>query len=70
MKRQLVLTLAIVFIFVLFSCETDLGTPPALVLSFSIDFWEDLPLLWLFGNNLGNTLDKRYRPDIIPQWNL
>ncbi len=37
MKKQLVLTLAIVFIFVLFSCET--GTPPELVLRFSIDEW-------------------------------
>ncbi len=37
MKRQLVLTLAILFIFVLLSCET--GTPPELVLSFSIDYF-------------------------------
>ena len=42
MKRQLVLTLAIVFIFMLFSCET--GTPPELVLRFSIDDWENAGL--------------------------
>ncbi len=42
MKRQLVLTLAIVFIFVLLSCET--GTPPELVLSFSLDAWQNAGL--------------------------
>ncbi len=41
MKKQLVLILTVVFIFVLFSCET--GTPPELVLSFSIDGWVNTP---------------------------
>ena len=27
-------------------------------------------LLSLFGNNLGKTLDKIKKPDIIQQWNL
>lgn len=40
MKRLSVLISAIVFLFVLFSCDTDLGTPPALVLSFSLDDWQ------------------------------
>jgi hypothetical protein len=41
MRSQLVLILAIAFIFLLFSCDTNLGTPPALVLTFSIDDWQD-----------------------------
>ncbi len=39
MKKQLALIFAIVLVFVLFSC--DMGTPPELVLSFSIDYWQD-----------------------------
>ena len=44
MKRQFVLILAIAYIFMLFSCDTNLGTPPLLVLSFSIDDWQDIVL--------------------------
>ncbi len=60
MKRQLVLILTIVFIFVLFSCETDLGTPPALVLSFSIDDWEDT----FFGGRVDYTLTNDGEDDL------
>jgi len=44
MKRQLELILTIVFIFVLFSCDTNLGTPPGLILSFSLDDWQNTVL--------------------------
>ncbi len=38
MKKQLTIILIITFMLVLFfSCDTDVGTPPALVLRFSID---------------------------------
>ena len=44
MKKQLVLILAMVFVFVFSACDTDLGTPPALVLVFSLDDWQNAPI--------------------------
>ncbi len=39
MKKQLLLILAIVLAFAISSCDTNMGTPPALVLTFSLDAW-------------------------------
>ena len=58
MKKQLLLILAIVLAFVISSCDTDMGTPPALVLTFSLDGYEDIGLFVQVDYTLTNDGDE------------